>query len=246
MRIDPRAGSAELIPLMKQRGVKEVESAMLSAGDIHITGNGPGGLPIMVGIEYKKLPDLVQCIEDGRFVGHQLPNMLDCYDQNWLLVEGIWRESDTSGLLEVPRGSSWTTMRHGANGGLMAGALEAYLLTLSIKLGLNVKLTGGRRQTVNWLYHLNRWWTEKEYEDHRAYLAFDNSSALALVSTPSLVRRVAKELPGVGWHRSGAVASHFGSVVELALAEPREWESISGIGKETARRVFKAINGGGE
>lgn len=247
MRVDPRAGSGDLAPLLTRRGVKDVELGQMYAGDVAILGNGPGGAPVQVGVEVKRLGDMIQCIENGRFIGHQLPAMLDTYDQVWLLVEGIWREGD-SGLLEVPRGAGWSSIRtgNGRGGGFMASSLSSFALTLSIKLGVRVQLTGTRKQTVDWLYHLNRWWTHKTYEEHRAHLAFDNSTALTLVSRPSLLRRVAKELPGVGWDRSGHVSRHFNSVVEMAVAGEAEWRTIEGIGKDTARKVVAALEGRGE
>jgi ERCC4-type nuclease len=241
VRVDPRAGSGPLLPLLQRRGVKGAESAQLSYGDISITGNGPGGCPVQVGIEYKKLSDLIQCIDNGRLVGHQLPGMLECYDQVWVLVEGIWREGK-SGMVEVPRGSGWRPIVAGS-GGFMSTALQGFLLTLQIKLNVRVAFTGTSLQTVDWLYHLNRWWVMKEWEEHRAHLAFDNSAALTLISRPTLVRRVAKELPGVGWERSAAVARRFGSVLDMAVADTGEWESIEGIGKVTARKVVRALAG---
>lgn len=216
----------------------------MSYGDVAIVGHGPEGCPIQVGIEYKKLPDLVQCIDNGRFVGHQLPGMLECYDQVWLLVEGIWQEGKSSGLVEVPRGSGWKPLVAG-NSGMTASALHGFLFTLQIKLRVSVMLTGTPRQTVDWLYQLNRWWTHKAWEEHRAHLAFDNSAALTLVSRPSLVRRVAKELDGIGWDRSAAVARQFPSVMSMVCADEDEWESIAGIGKVTARKAVKDLQGEG-
>lgn len=241
MRVDTRAGSGPLIPLLQRRGVKDVEPATLYAGDIAIDGNGPEGRPISVGIEYKKLGDMLQCIDNGRFVGHQLPAMLDTYEVPILLVEGIWRER-SDGILEVPTGPTWKPIRTGA-GSAMASTLVGFLLTMELKVGIRVMRTGTTSQTVDWLYHMNRWWTSKEWEEHRAHLAFDNSQALALISRPSLVRRVAGQLPGVGMGRSGPVARRFSSCVDMVLASESEWQEIEGIGKGTARKVVAALNG---
>lgn len=241
MRIDPRAGSGPLYPLLVHRGVKGAELGQLAYGDVEIVGNGPDGLPILVGVEYKKLPDLIQCMETGRLTGHQLPGMTETYDVIWLLVEGIWRENLSTGLIEVPEGRSWRSLRTGR--GITSSALEGYLMTLQQKLGIKVMRTGVVSQTVDWLYQLNRWWTGKEWEDHRAHLTFDNSAAIAHLTRPSLIRRMAKELPGVGYDRSGHVAAHFTSPVAMVLADEREWASIKGIGKETARRVVRALEG---
>lgn len=240
MRIDPRAGSGDLYPLLKAKGVRDVEMVQMSYGDVSITGNGPEGCPVMVGIEVKRLEDMIQCIGNGRFVGHQLPGMLASFDQNWLLVEGIWREGK-SGIIEVPRGQRWLPLL--GQRGMTANALHGFLLTMSIKMGVRVTLTGTRSQTVDWLYQLNRWWTGKEYEEHKAHLTFDNSAAISLVSRPSLVRRVAKELPGIGWDRSANVAKRFVSVVDMCMADRAEWAKIEGIGKVTSTKVVAALEG---
>lgn len=241
MIIDRRAGSVDLYPRLQMAGVKPLELGELGYGDVQIEGRGPEGCPVLVGVEYKKLGDLAQCIDNGRLVGHQLPGMLECYGDVWLLVEGIWREGK-SGAVEVPRGAYWNPLRTGT-GSFSALALQSFILTLQVKLGVKVMQTGTSTQTVSWLSALNRWWTGKEWEEHRAHLNFDNSAALALISRPSLVRRMAKELPGVGWDRSGKVSRHFASVVEMANAPQVEWETISGIGKGTARKVVEALNG---
>lgn len=242
MRVDTRAGSGPLVPLLRARGVRDVEASTLFSGDIAIDGNGPEGRPISVGVEYKKLGDMLQCIDNGRFVGHQLPAMLDCYEVVWLVVEGIWRES-AEGLLEVPRGAAWSPIRTGT-GYAMASSLVGFLMTMEQKVGIKVMRTGTTRQTVDWLYHMNRWWTTKEWEEHRAHLAFDNSQALSLISRPSLVRKVAKELPGIGMGRSGPVSRRFPTVLDMVLAGESDWAEIEGIGKTTARKVVKAIQEG--
>lgn len=245
MRVDPRAGSGPLFPLLQARGVPGVHLGPLDYGDMAIVGNGPEGCPVSVGVEYKKLPDMLQCIDNGRFVGHQLPGMLNHYDVIILLVEGIWRER-SDGIIEVPHGSNgWSQIRVG-NGSAMSSGLEGFLNTMQFKVGIKVLRTGTTSQTVHALYHMNRWWTTKEWEEHRAHLAFDNSQALALIRKPNLVRRVAKELPGIGMGRSGPVAKRFASVLDMAMAEAEDWQQIEGIGKVTAERVVKAIQEGVE
>src|SRR3990170_3568798 len=86
MRIDTRAGSNELIDPLSNLGVP-VESGILASGDIEILGNGPNGTPLLVGIEYKKIPDLIACVRSGRFAD-QLRGMRDTYLISWLLIEG--------------------------------------------------------------------------------------------------------------------------------------------------------------
>jgi ERCC4-type nuclease len=224
-------------------GVKPLELGELGYGDIQIEGRGPEGCPVLVGVEYKKLGDLAQCIDNGRLVGHQLPGMLESYDDVWVLVEGIWKQGRFGEVL-VPRGSTWKPLRSGT-GNFSYIAMEGFLLTLQEKLQVKVRLTGTGGQTVQWLSALNRWWTGKDWDDHRAHLNFDNSQALSLIARPSLVRKMAATLPGIGWDKSGKVARHFASVVEMVNAPQNEWEQIEGIGKGIAKNVVKAMEGEG-
>lgn len=211
----------------------------MAYGDIAFQGRGEDGCPVQVGVEYKKLPDLLQCISDGRFVGHQLPGMLECYNEVWLLLEGIWSEDRQSGVLTVPRGSGkWVQMRHTR---LTANGLHGFLFTLQNKLGIKLMQVSSRGAAVDWLYHLHRWWTHKEWEDHRAHQGFDNSRTLSAVAQPGLVRRVAKELPGIGWERSAAVARRFPTVLEMAVADPAAWQEVDGIGEVLATRISNVL-----
>ncbi len=243
MIVDKRAGSVDLYPQLQMAGVRPLELGTLGYGDVQIEGRGPEGCPVLVGVEYKKLGDICQSIDNGRLVGHQLPGMLECYQDVWVLIEGIYRIGRSGDIL-VQQGPHWRSLRSGT-GTFTALALSSFLLTLQIKLGVKVWHTGTSTQTVQWLSALNHWWTSKDYEDHRAHLAFDNSTALSLISRPSLVRRVAKELPGIGWDRSGAVARHFPSVVDMVNAPQSEWKQIAGIGKVTAEKVVRQMAGEG-
>ena len=65
-----------------------------------------------------------------------------------------------------------------------------------------------------------------------------------LLVPPSLVRRVASELPGIGWQRSQVVAEHFPSVEAMVAAGVKEWSKLDGIGKKTAEKVVSALKGG--
>jgi ERCC4-type nuclease len=242
MIVDRRAGSRDLFAPLQQARIRPLELGDLHYGDVQIQGNGPEGCPWNIGIEYKKLPDLVQSIDTGRLVGHQLPGMLECFNESWLLMEGDWKIGRHGEVL-VKRDHGYVSLRSGTSNAFLASSLQGFLLTCQIRLGIKVWHTTTQEMTVAFLSALNRWWTEKDYDKHRSHLAFDTSSALTLISRPNLVRRVAKELPGIGWERSGAVSRHFGSTVEMVTATQSEWEGIDGIGRTMASRIVKALEG---
>ena len=73
--VDSREGSKQLQPLLRDSKLTRLEFA-----DFAFTGSDRDGRISQIGIEYKTLPDVLSCIADGRFAGHQLPGMMKAYD----------------------------------------------------------------------------------------------------------------------------------------------------------------------
>ena len=234
--LDDRTGSGDLIRYL--RGVAKL--SRLSFGDAQIEGNGPEGRPVLVGVEVKRVEDILKCITDGRFAGHQLPGLQASYEVVYLVVEGDYRVGK-EGLLEVMRYHMWRPVLLGSRK-FMYRDMDNWLTTMEMKAGVKIRRTGGRQETAQFLKDLYGWWTGREWEEHRAHLAFhDPGPPAALLRKPSLLRRVAKELPGVGWERSAAVEKRFHSVVQMVQASEKEWRTVEGIGKGIATRVFGAL-----
>lgn len=241
MVIDDRTGSGDLAPLLKRRGV-EVELGRLEFGDVSILGNGPEGCPTAIGIEVKRTLDALACMCDGRFAAHQLPGLVSSFPYRYLLVEGRYRADMHSGVLQVMnmRGQ-WVTAAIGQRQ-FMYSDFNRWLITMEVKGGIRIVRTYDRNETVQWLSDCYHWWTDKEFDQHRSHLAtHDDDTGRSRLVAPSLVRRVAKELPGIGAERSSAVSTSFPTVLDLALADEREWAAIEGIGKITARKIRRAI-----
>jgi ERCC4-type nuclease len=238
--IDNRVGSKDLMKFMPKGKAK---LGKLQFGDAAFLGNGPDEIPIPVGLEVKRLLDLLNSMVTGRLSGHQLPGMQASYKVRYLLVEGIWRPNPQSGLLEYPRGKQWLPVELGSRT-FMAREVEGYLNTLDMLGGMHVRTTGSPRQTAQMLLNIHHWWTDKKWEEHRSHLAFDESSGLgtAQLTKPSLLRRVAKELTGIAWGRSRAVEAHFDSVVEMVNADQAEWEKIEGVAKKIAHQVVEELH----
>lgn len=234
--VDRRTGSAELLLPLQARQIP-VELCTLRFGDLAIVGNGDTG-PVMIGVERKRVRDLLQSLTSGRLSGHQLPGLVDEYAHRWVLVEGAYRESD-DGLIEVPRGHGrpWELIR------FKYAALEAYLLTLVLRAGVHMHRTYSVDETVAWLGVLWHWWTGKTWQEHRSHLALHRPPDIAIWCKPGLVQRWAAELPGID-SKSVDVAKHFKTPLELAVAGEDQWRKIAGIGKTTAARVVQLIQQG--
>jgi len=95
--------SGDLAPLLRRYLVPAslVVDQHLDHGDVLVVGNGPNGSALRIGIEVKRVGDVLLCMEDGRFggLGGQLEGMHQDYDLSWLVVEDELRPDVDSGVL---------------------------------------------------------------------------------------------------------------------------------------------------
>ena len=236
MRIDTRAGSKDYIEPLRRRGV-EVDEATLPAGDMEILGNGPDG-PILVGVEHKKLPDLFQCIRNGRFAD-QLRKMREYYGVSWLVLEGRMRYRN--GKLCIWRANSWKFQQ----GDVSLPEIFGYISTICQAGGILLMRTEDQSESVEWLRSLNNWWTVKKWEQHRAHLDFYKPEQIGgnPLLQPTLVQKVASMLPGLGVARAYAVSKQFDTISQMVQATALEWEAVEGIGKKGASNMVRAMGG---
>lgn len=240
LRLDSRAGSAELYAPLMAAGLHP-ELCIMPSGDVEVVGRGPGGRPLLVGIEYKLMRDVLACVRDGRFA-EQARGMAARYEVRWLLIEGEWRTED--GLLEVRERRGWRE-----RGRYAYQEVASWLLTMTQRAGVLLWRTRDREESVAWLRTMYWWWTSKDFEEHRAHLDWymppyvpDNPLDMA---GPSVVQKVAAALLAngptvdVGAERAKAAAAHFGSVREMVGADEAAWRGVDGIGATIAKRVVE-------
>ena len=243
IRLDNRIGSGDLGHYFEKWRVP-FQLCRLNYGDCAIKGNGPNGSTMEVGIEIKKIRDALNSICDGRFAGRQLPGLCANYQRVWLVIEGQFSCDYESGLLMYRRGKKMEPLGVGTRR-FMFHDLDAWLTTMEARAGVRVRRTLSRLETARYIADLHSWWTGKAWEEHRSHLAFDECQVDSeILIKPNLTRRIAAELPNIGWTKSKAVAAHFDSVVEMVLANQDEWEQIEGIGKGIAAKVTKALMDG--
>lgn len=245
MTVDDRTGSEDLLPLLRKRGVP-AELGRLEFGDISFIGNGPDEMPIAVGIEVKKVSDVLKCITDGRFAGHQLPGMIQCYQYAWLLMEGGIRPDMITGLLQSDGGKGYW---HNASVGgrtFMYRDLDHWLMTMEIRGGIRIVKTKNRYETAQWLADLYHWWTDKEWEQHRSHLAPNDSGQpdTRMFIRPTVTRRIAAQLAGIGWDKAGKLAATFGTPADLLLATEADLQRVDGIGPKLAKSIVTEIQNG--
>ncbi len=240
LMLDPRVGSGDLDPVLRSYGVP-VTITTLDFADCAFIGNGPEGRPVPVGIELKKLNDILSCITTGRFSGHQLPGLVQTYDEVWLIIEGIYRANPHDGVLEVFAGMSWRAVALGSRRWQYRD-LESFLTTVEVRGGIRLRRTADRLETARVVAALYGWWM-KEYDDHHAHLMMNRAHRdTALLTPPSLKHEVASCLPGLGYMKAGCVAGAFSTVRDIINASEKQLMSVPGVGKVLATRIVKAVS----
>lgn len=236
--VDDRVGAVELA---KHIGPK-ASVQRLEYGDAMFLGEGDAGAPLSIGIERKRVLDLVNSMVTGRLSGHQLIGLKSSYDYVYLLVEGLWK-ADSQGMLVKWGRRSWVPVELGKRR-FMAKEVEKFLNTLAIMCGVVVWRTESEEQSGRWLRDLHEWW-QRPWNKHKSHLAFHTPTPTNRVSLikPKLVHRVAKELAGVGWDKGKALADKFTGVGDLVSASEKELAKVPGIGKKLAKSIREELNG---
>ena len=170
--------------------------------------------------------------------------MTQQYNYIYILVEGEWRYNPNSGILESRNGAWWTDVCLGQRR-FMAKEVVGFLNTLQVKSGVQLVYSHNQRETVQVITSLYHWWSDKQWDQHVSHLspnkAHKGSQGEIMLIKPPLVRRIAAELPLVGWKKSLAVSSHFTSVTQMVSASQKEWEKIPGIGGGIAKGIVKEL-----
>ncbi len=227
--------------------------------DVCFWGRGEGGTVLRVACERKKTGDLAQCIYNGRLLYQAQVAKENGIDVFCLIVEGRVRSSPDDGLLEVPvwginprtmhRAEIWTPVKPT----ITYSRFDQYLTELDYLAGIIVKRSFDVKETAAIIKALwDNFQTPPERHQSLKQMFKPAPPTVQLVR-PSLTRRIASELDGIGWERSGAVAQYFKSVTEMVNAGVEEWENIVTIddkdksrrlGRRVAEKVVAQIRGG--
>ena len=215
--------------LTKQFSDEESVIVPIPYGDALIKGLNDNGEVWVCG-ERKKPMDLIRCINDGRHIRQ----VRDAYDHDFnhyfLVVEGILKQG-SDGEVEYRTGTNWTRT------GMPWARYQSYLNPLHYLMGVNVLYSTGVKGTAEIIRSIHAFF---QTIDHTSLKQFYSPSP-SLMTNPSLLRRVAKELPGIGWERSLLVESHWKSIRDMVNATPEEWTQIDGIGKGISKRIDEVL-----
>src|SRR4029077_18022360 len=165
--VDSRTGSRELLSLLRSYGAEAELAGHLDA-DFEWSGNGPDG-ELMCGVERKQVSDLLASMRDRRLIA-QTGRAIDAYEVRYLVVEGLWRRQDESGMIEIGKrvkdmGATEVIRWYPAHGGYRYSEVARYLASIRETAGVRVWTTDSERSTASWLAEEHAWW-QKPWQEH--------------------------------------------------------------------------------
>ena len=253
--IDDRTGSVELaVYFQNHRSKPAVSLKRLPAADFCFTGNGPHG-PSMIGVERKRIKDMLSSIRTGRFSGEQLPKLLDHYEFPFLVVEGWVKTNYQTGVLEEWWGKKWSPVHLGSQREpFLALELDSFLTTIELHTRVRVHRTLNEQATLEDIINLQLYFA-KPWDKHHAHVALHTPPEYATIGKASTVRRVAAALNGVGWTRSAAVNEYIHCPADIICRDhracldakmaklPKDYAKIDGFGKVLSVKMWKELHG---
>lgn len=240
VRVDDRVGSHLLALPLQNHGIS-TRLRRLDYGDVCFEGWRKGKV-VRIGIERKTVEDLIGSMLSKRLIDRQLPGMAGAYDVRYLIVEGVWRPSESGGIEILRCRGSWCGWRP-ARTSLTYAQLNRFLITMANFGGVAVWRSSGLDETVAMIADLFAWWQKKK---HKAHLGFHtppmyDTNALDPDTTRKRLRRVAEHFPHVGWFRGIDVAKHFDSIEDMVMAHRKRWLRIPRFGPKMANDIRDAI-----
>lgn len=220
-------------------------------GDFNFEGVWVGGERVWVWGERKKLGDLVQCVmSTGRLLAQVQRAREAGFRFFFLIVESIFRRAPDNGALQYRTGSGWRDYhlnpRSHESPTIPYKRVADYLNELDWYCGVRVRVSSGPADTARKIVDVWRLFQQRP-EEHGSLKQFEEHQDPygAYLSRPSLVRRIAKELPGVSWSRSLGFEAEFESAQELCRVlgegDGKRLRMAKGVGKETVRTILEGI-----
>jgi ERCC4-type nuclease len=240
-------GTDMLALIRRHRTFPVAEHKTLHAGDFCFVGQGPDGDQILIGIERKRMRDMVNSIRGGRLSGEQIPKLLS-YDRAYIILESRWKTDWATGQLMERHRSQWRPVMSGTKQIMTGLELESYLNDIRDKTPIQVIKTEHEYQTVEVVMALAHSWS-KPWPKRHHHSDIHRPPKYAQVEKASTLRRVLYALDKVGWERSGAAEEVFSTVEQLVGASTKDLEKIPGFGRKIAGSVYEQLHGatgGGE
>ncbi len=228
--------------------------------DCAFSGIGDHDQVLAIAVERKKLGDLVSCILNGRYL-HQAQQAKEAgFDILCLIWEAERiRPNPNDGLLEIPvwginprtlkRSHVWQPVQPT----ITYSRFDQYLTELDYLAGIIVKRSHNVRETAAIIKALWDNFQTPPGKHQSLNQVFSPAPNHVQLVRPNLVRRIAKEIDGIGWEWSRVVADRFRSPRDMVCADVETWASLEivseggkkrRLGNKVAAKVVRALNGG--
>ena len=229
-------------------------------GDATFSGVNYQGDSLLISIERKHLGDLAACITDGRYLSQAQKAKELGADVLVLILEcGETRANPDDGILEMKVWHPFTN----ANGQhkmreewvpvrpvIMNTRFQDYLFELTYLLGIVVMRSRDVKETARIIEALYSWFQRTEHGSLKQI--YKQPPPVVSLVRPSLVKRIATELPGLGWDWGQAVSEKFKTVREMVDAKADDWANLEltsnkgrkhKLGTKTATKIVTALKG---
>ena len=249
--VSSAVGSRELLQPLIRLGLP-ARLRPLQFGDFAWYGHGPDGT-VRVGVERKKVDELVGEVSRRRFVSHQLPGLVKRYAYRFVIVEGLTRVGAQGELLHgrdivSKRGQSMTLWFDTWGRGYTWERWVKEQMTVRLKGAVHFLQSGSASETAFLLHAMYRWW-QKDWAEHKSAFAVEEAVPdSVLLDERTWRRQVFAQFPGVGWQRSARVSRYFPSVHAGVTATDEDWMQALGVekGRKRARTIVNWLHGKGE
>lgn len=202
--VDSRETRSPVLEALRGTPRAAVEVVELEVGD-YVIAEGQA-------IERKTAIDLVQSIQDGRFIG-QTELMKSGYIRSYLLIEG----------------NPWG-VRTQMNSAAITGAISH----AAVNCNMTVITTSGAQQTAEMIYTAAR--HASEGLGYVPPLRGGKPKDALL-----LARYLVEGLPGIGAASASTLLRHFGSAHAVFVADVDSLRKVKGIGAKTAERIVEVL-----
>jgi len=210
----------------------------------------------LVAVERKKIGDMANCVLTGRFLFQMQNCKAATSDYLILILEGRYRRNPEDGLLEIPvwgfnprtskRCEVWELVRPT----IQFSRFDQYLTEIQRDAGIIVKHTENVRGTADVILALYQNFQTPQSEHQSLKQIFKPPTPTVQLIPPSLVRRIAAELPGLGWEWSRVAAEKFVTVLGMVDATVDDWAGLTitadngktrKLGRKTAEKIVKSL-----
>jgi ERCC4-related helicase len=204
--VDYREKNSLIVKDLIEKNVK-IDLRKLDVGDYLLSSR--------VALEYKRVPDFVDSIIDGRLL-QQLRSLKEYYLRPLIIVEG---SEDLYAVRKID-----------------AKAIQGMLATITVSYGIPVMFTKTSKETASLIYMI----TKREQDEGYKEFSFHSSKPLTLKEQQEYL---ISSLPGIGPKLAKPLLEKFGSPEKVLGASLEELQEIDLIGKKKAQAVRDIIEG---